>query len=135
VRIENCLFRGNQGNGILVYRRVTQVVIKRCQIEHNDGYGILTVGAEKGYIALNKIKHNRLDGLGINSASNNYNVAGNYFRNNTTRNHGIVGLNATWSGTSWTPLTGLVSGRNGNQAHVEVSNSTNVTIGRNFYSK
>ena len=135
VVIENCLIRGNEGNGILVYRRVKQVIIKRCEIELNEGYGVLTIGATKGYIALNRIRHNRMDGLGIASESTDYAVSGNYFRNNTTRNQGLVGLDATWSGTTWSAMTGLVDGRNGTQAHVEVSNSTNIRINKNFYSK
>ncbi|MEG3185265.1 right-handed parallel beta-helix repeat-containing protein, partial [Lysobacter erysipheiresistens] len=91
IRIEDCLIRNNAGNGILVYHRVKQVVIKRCKIEYNDGFGVLTKSATRGYVALNRMRHNRLDGLRIGDGTRDYAVTGNYFRNNTTRNHGIVG--------------------------------------------
>ncbi|GAB2624938.1 right-handed parallel beta-helix repeat-containing protein [Novilysobacter erysipheiresistens] len=136
IQIENCLIRGNEGNGILVYHRVKYVTIKRCQIEHNDGFGVLTMGATKGYVALNRIKHNRLDGLCVGGGTADYTVSGNYFRNNTTRNQGLVGVDATWAGTNWTAMTGLVAGRNGNQSHISViDTATNTRINRNFYSK
>ena len=135
VRIENCLLRNNGGNGILVYRRVKQVVIKRCEIERNDGFGVLTIGATKGYLALNRMKHNRLDGLCVGTGSRDYAVSGNYFRNNTTRNHGIVGANRTWSSIDWTRLNGMVGGRNGTQAHLSVVDASNIRINYNFYSR
>src|SRR3546814_9352122 len=47
IRIEDCLIRNNAGNGILVYHRVKQVVIKRCKIEYNDGFGVLTRSEEQ----------------------------------------------------------------------------------------
>ena len=135
IRIEDCLIRNNAGNGILVYRRVKAVVIKRCRIEYNDGFGVLTMGATKGYVALNRMRHNRLDGLCVGTGSRDYAVSGNYFRNNTTRNHGIVGANATWSGTRWTRMHGMVGGRNGTQAHLSVNDASNVRINWNFYSR
>ena len=135
VRIENCLIRNNQGNGILVYHRVKQVVIKNCKIERNNGFGILTMGATTGYINRNKLGHNRLDGLCVGTGSRDYAVGGNWFRNNTTRNHGIVGANLAWSETNWTRLVGQVGGRNGTQSHLSVENASNVRINANYYSK
>src|SRR3546814_17611954 len=76
---------------------------------------LLTIGTKTGTISANKIGHNRLDGLSVSAGTRDYGVGGNYFRNNTTRNHGIVGANLAWSETDWTRLTGQVSGRNGTQ--------------------
>src|SRR3546814_4957683 len=69
---------------------------------------LLTIGTKTGTISANKIGHNRLDGLSVSAGTRDYGVGGNYFRNNTTRNHGIVGANLAWSETDWTRLTGQV---------------------------
>ncbi|MEG3185225.1 right-handed parallel beta-helix repeat-containing protein, partial [Lysobacter erysipheiresistens] len=136
IRIEDCLIRNNQGNGILVYHRVSEVVITGCQIERNDGFGILTIGTKAGNISANRIGHNRLDGLSISVDTRDYAAGGNYFRNNTTRNHGIVGASLAWSATNWSRMTGQVSGRNGTQSHLGVSDTaSNIRINANFYSK
>ena len=135
VRIQNCLIRGNEGNGILVYHRTKQIVVTGCRIERNDGFGVLTMGSTAGTVTANKLGHNRLDGLCVGSGSRDYAANGNYFRNNTTRNHGLVGVNLAWNSTDWTRMSGQVGGRNGTQSHLSVTNASNVRIGANFYSK
>ena len=134
VRIQNCLIRGNEGNGILVYHRTKQIVVTGCRIERNDGFGVLTMGSTAGTVTANKLGHNRLDGLCVGSGSRDYAANGNYFRNNTTRNHGLVGVNLAWNSTDWTRMSGQVGGRNGTQSHLSVTNASNVRIGANFDS-
>ena len=136
IHIENCLIRGNEGNGILVYKASHGVVIRRCEIVLNNGFGVLTVGANRGYVAANRIGHNRLDGLFVSNQSERYTVSGNRFRNNTTRNQGLNNPDAPWSTTIWTSMTGLVDGSNGNQSNISVSDdSRNVFIKTNRYHK
>nr|WP_298154048.1 right-handed parallel beta-helix repeat-containing protein [uncultured Pseudoxanthomonas sp.] len=131
VHIENCLIRGNAGNGLLLYKRVKGVTVKRCTIEYNGGHGILTIGPESGYVALNTIRHNYLVGMMLGAATYNYQVSGNVFRNNHTRLHGV--------NTVVNPLvamTGLVDGNKGNGAHIaKVSTATEIRVTTNQYAK
>lgn len=131
VHVENCLITGNQGNGIQVYKRVKGITIKRCTIEYNGGYGILTIAPVSGYIALNRIAHNYLMGVMLRSATTSYQVSGNVFRNNHTRMHGV--------NTTDLPLvsmTGLVDGNNGNGAHIQATTDCiDLRVTTNSYAK
>ena len=131
VHIENCTMRYNQGNGIQIYKLVSGVTVKHCTIEYSGGYGILAIGANGGYIALNQLNHNWLQGVMIRVQSNNYQVSSNVFRNNNTSLHGVnTVLNPLVS------MTGLVAGNNGNGAHIAVtSDCTDVRVTTNQYAK
>jgi hypothetical protein len=132
VHIENCLIRGNAGNGLLLYKRVKGVTVKRCTIEHNGGHGILTIGPEDGYIALNTIRHNHLVGLMLGANTSNYQVSGNTFRNNNTRLHGVN----TVVENPLVSMTGIIEGNKGNGAHVaKVSTATDIRVTTNHFAK
>jgi polygalacturonase len=132
VHIENCLIRGNAGNGLLLYKRVKGVTVKRCTIEHNGGHGILTIGPEGGYIALNTIRHNHLVGLMLGANTYNYQVSGNIFRNNNARLHGVN----TTVVNPLVSMTGIVEGNKGNGAHVaKVSTATDIRVTTNQFAK
>jgi hypothetical protein len=131
VHIENCVMRGNAGNGLLLYKRVKGVTVKRCTLEYNGGHGLLTIGPEGGYIAQNTIRHNYLVGLMLGSSTYNYQVSGNVFRNNNTRLHGVnTVINPL------VPMTGIVDGNKGNGAHVaKVSTATEIRVTTNQFAK
>ena len=131
VHIENCLIRKNEGNGVLVYKRVSGVTIKSCTIEYNGGNGILTIGPKTGYIAQNTIRHNYLLGTNFGSETSGYQFSGNVSRNNNTRLHGVnKTLNPLVS------MTGLVGGNKGNGAHVaKVTSAKSITVTTNSYAK
>ena len=133
VHIENCLIRKNKGNGILVYKRVTGVTIKNNTVEYNGGYGILTVGANGGYIALNRMNRNYLCGLMFSSTSNDYQASSNVFRNNYTK---IFGSHTT--NYALVSMTGIKKGilPTGNDPHVQkASTATNIRVTTNQYAK
>lgn len=131
VLIENCDIRKNQANGIMVYKRVQGVTIKKCYVEENSGYGILTISPYDGYITQNRIRHNMLVGLMIRVRTDNYQVSGNYFRNNNASLHGIQYTTATA-----VPIVGMVDGNNGTGAHIaKTSDCTNIKVLTNYYAK
>lgn len=131
VHIENCALHHNQSNGIQVYKRVEGVTIKRCVIDYNGGYGVLAIGATSGYIALNRLEHNYLQGVMLRVATRNYQVSGNTFRNNNTRLHGVNTTNNTL-----VAITGLVGGNTGNGAHIQVTTDTyDIRVTTNYYAK
>ena len=131
VHIENCLIRNNEGNGIMVYKRVTNTTIKKCTIEHNGGHGILTIAPTNGYVAQNTIQHNYLVGMKVQTATRTYQISGNSFRNNHTRMHGV--------NTVVNPLTaivGLVGGNQGNGAQIQVTTDcVDIRVTTNFHAK
>lgn len=129
--IENCLIRNNAGNGIQVYKRVDGVTIKSCVIELNKGYGILTIGAKNGYVALNQIRHNRETGAMFRVNTANYQISSNVFRNNLTRLYGVRPATAPLI-----TMTGFVSGNSGTGAHiVRTTDTVNVVATTNQYAK
>lgn len=125
VHIENCLMKGNASNGIQVYRRARDVAVLDCVIEFNGGYGILAIGANHGRISGNRIRHNRLHGLGLRGETSGYEVSRNYFHNNNIR---LVGVNR--ARPEWAP----VDGRKGTRPHVDIDNSTDISLATNFYA-
>lgn len=131
VHIENCLIRNNKGNGIVAYKRVTNVTVKKCTVEYNGGYGLLTVTANKGYIAQNRFQHNYLYGVQFSSTTKSYQASGNVFRNNHTRMHGVnTKLNPLVS------MVGFVGGNTGNGAHIaKTSECSDIRVTTNQYAK
>lgn len=131
VLIENCDIRKNEANGIMVYKRVQGVTIKKCYVEENSGYGILTISPYDGYITQNRIRHNMLVGLMIRVRTDNYQISGNYFRNNNANLHGVHYTTATA-----VPIVGMVDGNNGTGAHIaKTSDCTNIRVLTNYYAK
>ncbi|WP_368564200.1 right-handed parallel beta-helix repeat-containing protein [Pseudoxanthomonas sp. UTMC 1351] len=131
IRIENCLLDNNQANGIMVYKRVSTVTIKRCTITSNGGYGVLTIAPLTGYISQNRIRHNYLQGLMLRAGTYNYKAAGNYFRNNNTRLHGVK-----TAASPYVAMSGLVGGNNGNGAHIQKTDDCrSIGVTTNYYAK
>ncbi|HZX76852.1 right-handed parallel beta-helix repeat-containing protein [Lysobacter sp.] len=131
VHIENCLIRNNAGNGIVAYKRVANVTVKKCTVEYNGGYGLLTVTANKGYIAQNSFKHNYLYGVQFSASTQSYQVSGNVFRNNHTRLHGVnTVLNPLVS------ITGIDTSKTGNGAHIsKTAECVDIRVTTNQYAK
>lgn len=84
ITIERCILRGNQGGGIQVYHRATNVAIRGCTIE-NNGYGVYTVAAVNGVIAGNTIRANRHAGVALRGKTRGFRVESNRFKGNNTR--------------------------------------------------
>lgn len=131
ILIENCDVRKNEANGIMVYKRVQNVTIKKCYVEENSGYGILTISPYDGNITQNRVRHNMLVGLMIRVRTDNYQVSGNYFRNNNASLHGVKYTTATAL-----PVAGMVGGNKGTGAHIaKTSDCTNIRVLTNYYAK
>ena len=133
VHIQNCLIRNNKGNGIQVYKRVKGVTIKSNTVEYNGGYGILTIGANSGYIALNRLNRNYLCGVMFSASSTDYQTSSNVFRNNYTR---IFGTHST--NYPLVSMTGILAGPppKGNDPHIQKSSTcTNIRVTSNQYAK
>jgi hypothetical protein len=124
LRIENCVLRHNQANGIQVYKRALRTAIRDNTIEYNNGYGVLVMGAATGWINANRIRHNQLIGIGIRAETNQYSMAQNHFYNNAKRFRSYD-----------LPLLSPPSSRAGNvlPRHTEVVNSQNIAINTNLY--
>lgn len=130
VHIENCLIEHNEGNGIQIYRRVHDTTVIRCNIRYNGGYGILAIGASGGYIAMNRIRHNRLHGLGLRARTSDFEVEQNAFRNSNTR---MVGINQEHP--PLIPITGRPEGmKRQMRRHIDVDNASYINFGTNYYA-
>lgn len=125
VHIENCLMKGNASNGLQIYRRAHDVAVLDCVIELNGGYGILAIGAIHGNLSGNRIRHNRLQGLGLRGGTADYRVSRNYFRNNNIRRIALNRASPEWAS---------VDGRKGTKSHVDISNATDISLATNFYA-
>ncbi|GAB3093689.1 right-handed parallel beta-helix repeat-containing protein [Lysobacter terrae] len=131
VRIENCWIHHNAGNGVQVYKTVKNVVVKACQLEYNQGYGVLMIRANTGYVLDCKIAHNRLYGVSARDATCYYQVASNTFRNNKTLYFGV-----TSSTGSLTTITGTGSS-DGHKSSWQLEVQTGcygMKIGTNYYA-
>ena len=131
VRVENCWIHHNAGNGIQVYKTVLNVTIKACTIEYNEGYGVLLLNGDSGYVVNNKIMHNRLYGVSARSAAHGYQISSNTFRNNKTLYYGVQ--------ESTGPLTSIVgtgiSGKMKSSWQLEVTTDCySMNVGTNYYA-
>lgn len=132
VWIENCWLHHNAGNGIQVYKRVSGVTVRACTAEYNNGYGVLCIANANGRIIYNKLLHNRLYGVGLRAATNNYKVYGNGFRNNKTLYFGVTNTTAapikvTGTSTTTFPKTNW---------HLEIaSDCYAIYVGTNYYAQ
>lgn len=130
IHIENCLLRHNNKNGILIYKRVTGVTLRKCTIEFNGGYGVYAVSPQTGYLALNKIQHNYWGGVNFRVVTTNYQISSNTFRNNNTRLHGV-----RLDPKPLTTITGMLSGNSGTGAHIQHSTDcVDIRVTTNYYS-
>jgi hypothetical protein len=84
VTISGCTITDNRGTGMEMHDNVVGVVVKHCTIQHNGGYGVLTVGPSQVTIANNVITGNGLIGITIAGNTNQAQVTGNTLANNST---------------------------------------------------
>jgi polygalacturonase len=85
IRIEKSTMTGNVGNGLVVSAPDTGLVVKSSTVKRNNGFGVLIMGATKGWIAANLITENGLDGVGLLKTTNNMKVTSNTITYNSTR--------------------------------------------------
>ncbi|AND69810.1 hypothetical protein ATSB10_23560 [Dyella thiooxydans] len=85
VRIEASTMTGNLGNGLELHDHVSGLVVKSSTIKRNNGFGILSVGAYKAWIAVNTIAENGLDGVAVTSTTHDVKITGNTINYNSTR--------------------------------------------------
>ncbi len=131
VLVQDCWIHHNDSNGIQVYKEVRNVTIRRCRIEHNQGYGILAIGAAAGTIVDNEIAHNRLYGVGLRVATTGYAISGNTFRNNKTLYFGVTN-------TTTTPITVTGTSTTTNPKttwHLEITADSSASVGTNYYAQ
>lgn len=86
VVIARCETRGNQGPGVVLYKRVSDATVRECLVEANGGYGVLALGARNCVIEDNRIRLNRLAGIGVRPGTHELTIARNeFFDNGRTR--------------------------------------------------
>ncbi|HEX5306320.1 MAG TPA: right-handed parallel beta-helix repeat-containing protein [Dyella sp.] len=85
VRIEKSTMIGNMGNGLVVSTPDTGLVVKSSTLKQNHGFGVLIMGASKGWIAANLITENGLDGVGLLKGTHDMKVTSNTITYNSTR--------------------------------------------------
>ncbi len=89
VVIARCVASGNQGPGIVLYKRVSQATVRDCLIESNRGYGVLALGASHCVIEDNRIRLNGLAGIGVRPGTRELTIARNeFYDNGRTRRSG-----------------------------------------------
>lgn len=127
IHIENCTMNHNRGNGLVIYKRVYGVTVRLCDAQYNGGYGILGLAATDGFIALNRLQHNKLQGVMLRVGTRNYQISRNVFRNNYTH---LFPVN-----TSRKPveeLAGIIEGRN--TTHIrKTGDCRDVRVTPNYY--
>jgi polygalacturonase len=82
VHIQNCILRNNAAYGALVWKRTSNIVIKRCEV-YGNSYGIVSDGTQNGYVGLNKIHNNINCGLLIRGWTVGLQATQNTFYQNT----------------------------------------------------
>lgn len=114
--IERCTLRNNRGGGIQVYHRVSDVAIRDCLIERN-GYGVYVQVASGVVVERNRIRANRLAGVGISRQTRNVRVSGNRFGGNSGGRSGAAR-----------------KGQPASRGHIQVAkDALNVVVGANDY--
>ena len=67
----------------------------------------------------------------LRAGTYNYKAAGNYFRNNNTRLHGVK-----TAASQYVSMSGLVGGNNGNGAHIQKTDDCrSIGVTTNYYAK
>jgi polygalacturonase len=85
VLIEGCTITGNRGCGVEIHKNVSALVIRRCTIRDNDGYGVLAVGMRDLWVDGNTITGNGLTGVTIAGRTRDAKITGNTLQSNGTR--------------------------------------------------
>jgi parallel beta-helix repeat protein len=82
ILIARCVARGNEGPGIVLYKRVSDATVRDCLVESNRGYGVLALGASNCVIEDNRIRLNGLAGIGVRPGTQELTIARNEFYDN-----------------------------------------------------
>jgi parallel beta-helix repeat protein len=85
ITFSDCTITGNQGSGLEVHENVSGVVLKRCKIQDNNGYGVLVGGASGLTIADNVIVGNGLVGVAMSAKASDARIDGNTLTGNSAR--------------------------------------------------
>jgi parallel beta-helix repeat protein len=85
ITFSDCTITGNQGSGLEIHENVSGVVLKRCKIQDNNGYGVLVGGASGLTIADNVIVGNGLVGVAMSAKASDARIDGNTLTGNSAR--------------------------------------------------
>jgi len=120
VLIQNCVMRNNHAYGILLWKRVSNVIIQNCEIIGNSS-GIVCEAPIKTHLAFNEIHNNRNNGLVTKDSVNAIAVVQNTFYEN--------------NGNAARPSTLNISGVSSEISKDILirSGSSDVKIGINYY--
>lgn len=77
VVIEDCRIHDNRGPGVQLYRRATDVTIRRCLIERNRGGAVLAEAVSNCTIADNLIRDNKPNRVLVRGGSRDIRLTGN----------------------------------------------------------
>jgi len=104
-RVINCSFAANKLNAIDLQTGASDNIITNNKIEFNEGNGCTVFQSNHIVISCNLFDRNYVNGLVMSSADSNV-ICGNYFRRNGRNN----------------------SGTTGNDSHISINGSNNLTI-------
>lgn len=85
VLIEGCTITGNNGCGVEVHKNVSGLVIRRCTIRDNAGYGVLAVDMNDLWVDGNTVTGNGLTGVTVAGRTSDAKITGNTLQSNGTR--------------------------------------------------
>ncbi len=85
ITFSDCTITGNQGSGLEVHENVSGVVMKRCKVQDNMGYGVLAGGASQLAITDNVITGNGLVGVAMSAKASDVQITGNTLTGNSAR--------------------------------------------------
>lgn len=85
VLIEGCTFTGNKGCGVEIHHNVSGVVVRRCNIHDNAGFGVLGQNTSDLWIDNNQITDNGLVGIALGKSTQDVRITGNTLQSNSTR--------------------------------------------------
>jgi polygalacturonase len=85
ITFSDCTITGNQGSGLEVHENVSGVVMKRCKVQDNKGYGVLAGATSQLVITDNVITGNGLVGVAMSAKASDVQITGNTLTGNSAR--------------------------------------------------
>jgi polygalacturonase len=85
ITFSDCTITGNQGSGLEVHENVSGVVLKRCRVQDNNGYGVLAGATSQLAITDNVITGNGLVGVAMSARASDVQITGNTLTGNSAR--------------------------------------------------
>lgn len=85
ISFSDCTITGNQGSGLEVHENVSGVVLKRCRVQDNNGYGVLAGATSQLAITDNVITGNGLVGVAMSARASDVQITGNTLTGNSAR--------------------------------------------------